>query len=70
MLKPMTIHTLRGLVRDLKMSTLSIGRYPAPYRADKWDRRDKSAAFRCMLYNENVRRINALEDAISNLETE
>jgi hypothetical protein len=67
-MKPMTLHTLKALVRDLKVDALHYGRYPTPVNADKWERRDKSRAARCIGYNTTVRRINALEDAISTLE--
>jgi hypothetical protein len=68
-MKTMTIHTLRDLVRDLKVDALHAGRYPKPVNADKWEQRDKSIAFRCIAYVKNVRRINALEDAIFTLES-
>jgi hypothetical protein len=64
----MTIHTLRALVRDLKVDALHAGRYPTPCQAESWEQRDKSKAFRCIAYNACVRRINALEEVISELE--
>ena len=67
-IKPATLDTLKALCQDLKGSTLSIGQYPPPYDAALWERRDKSKAFRCIAYNQNVRRISALEDAIRALE--
>jgi hypothetical protein len=67
-MKAATIHTLRDLVRDLKVDALHSGRYPKPCKAELWEQRDKSKAFRCIAYSQNVRRINAIEDAISVLE--
>jgi len=54
-------HTINSLVKDLKFKALHYGRYPTPYSAEKYDNRDKSAAFRCLGYNRLVRQINALE---------
>ena len=68
-MKPMTIHTLKDLVRELKVQTLHAGRYPTPCKAENWERRDKSRAFRCIAYNTNVRRINALEEVIFHMES-
>jgi len=68
-MKPATIHTLRALVSDLKIDALHAGRYPTPCNAELWEQRDKSRAFRCIAYKTNVRRINAIEDAISTLES-
>jgi hypothetical protein len=63
-----TIHTLKGFVCDLKVDALHAGRYPPPCKAELWEQRDKSRAFRCITYNTLVRRINALEGVISDLE--
>jgi hypothetical protein len=68
-MKAATIHTLRALVEDLKVDALHAGRYPKPCKAELWEQRDKGRAFRCIAYSQNVRRINAIEDAISVLES-
>lgn len=67
-MKATIIFTLRSLVRDLKIEALHAGRYPTPVNADMWEKRDKSIAFSCIAYVRNVRRINAIEAAISILE--
>ncbi len=64
-MKANTIQTLHAILRDLKSDALRYGRYP---RGTHWHARDKSAAFRCMAYNQTVLRVNALIDAIAELE--
>lgn len=67
--KSRTIDTLRALLYDLKIDALWAGRYPPPQSVSKWEKRDKKQAFRCIAYCQLVRRIGALEDAISELES-
>ena len=68
-MKPRTLETLRAMVKDLKVSALHYGRYPTPVDGDKWEQRNKKRAVHCIGYNTSVRRINALEDAIKELNT-
>jgi hypothetical protein len=63
-MKKMTIHTIKGLLRELKEEALRAGRYNTSFYTKDYDNRDKSKAFRCMAYNSTVRRINALEEVI------
>ena len=66
--KPRTLDTLRSLLWDLKIDALHAGRYPTPVDPDKWEQRDKKRAFQCLGYVSLVRRINALTDAIAELQ--
>lgn len=61
-----TRDTLGALRSDLVLEALAAGRYPP---GTTWERRDKSAAFRCIAYEQLVRRITALERSIAALET-
>jgi len=65
-----TLWTLKGLLYDLKLKALHAGQYPAPVKPELWEKRDKQRAFRCIAYNQLVRRINALKEAIVELEDE
>lgn len=52
----------------LKQKALHTGKYPPPYTSHKYDKRDKSKAFRSISYNETVRQINALAEVIRFIE--
>ena len=67
-MKPRTVHTLKSLLADLKFDAYKAGRYVPPYTAKAFDKRNKKEAFFCIAYNRCLRQINALIDAIKELE--
>ena len=66
-LKPRTVQSLKRLLEELKATTLSAGRYPPPFTAKAYDRRNKQVAFRSLAYVSLVIEIAALENAIETL---
>ena len=66
-MKRNTINRLNGIILRKKQHAHHVGRYDAPHTHKSFDERDKSKAFRCISYVEDVMDINAIEDAIKTL---
>lgn len=68
------VNTLSELLWELKCEACHFGRFPndrrSPFWFDtrrQWSRKNGFRPFRCIGYNQRVRQINALEDAIQAL---
>ena len=74
-MKPMTITTIKSLIADMKISACHSARLPAPVSAYMYDnikllKEMGIKPFRCMAYNQAVRRINALTEMVNYYEKE